>query len=90
MTSTTTSTKVTKQQKKKQTEYHLSIYKGDKTYVWINAKNLTKEEMVRIANRYFKTKADNLTTVILYRLGKNLYSEPVYRSIPCFVVCRKD
>jgi hypothetical protein len=86
------STTITTKNNQKQIEYHLYIYKGkrNKTFVWINTKSqLTKEELIRIANKYYKVRANELDVIYMYRLGENLYSTPVYRSVLTPVVCKK-
>lgn len=78
MQSTKTSTTVTKKTKN-QIEYHLFIYKGErkKSYVWVcDAETLTDDQLIDIANKYFKVKRDELEVVQMYRLGKNIYGEP--------------
>ena len=95
MTSTTTSTVVTKQQKKqkKQTEYHLFIYKDtkNKSYVWVYDKKgtLSDQQLIDIANKYFKVKKDDLEAILMYRQGKNLFVDPVYGSNLITVITKK-
>ena len=96
MQSIKTSTTVTKKTAKKQTEYHLYIYKGEKkkTYVWVwedhkKEFTLSDEQLIDIANKYFKVKKEELEAILLYRLGKNLYINPIHGSSLITVITKK-
>lgn len=93
MQSIKTSTTVTKKTTKKQTEYHLFIYKDEKnkTYVWVcdKSNSLSDQRLIEIANKYFKVKKEELEAILLYRLGKNLYINPVHSSSLVTVITKK-
>lgn len=93
MQSIKTSTIVTKKTTKKQTEYHLFIYKDEKNkaYVWVNDKSnsLSDQRLIEIANKYFKVKKEELEAILLYRQGEKLFIDPVYGSNLITVITKK-